>query len=147
MKLGRKYKKQLLGQRSLYFLNINQKGTSVYYIEKDYPFSILVAASKSNTSINQLIEISQCWTEFFSSRTIVDAGDLLNTYAGAVIGTMLDYLAKIVHYGCYPEYSSTIDHTPAMVEEESIGLVLVTKYWKIIELLVMLKLSQKNITA
>ena len=75
VKLGRKYRKLLLGQRSLCCLNINQKGTSVYYIEKDYQISNLVAASKSNTSINQLIEISQCWTEKLSSRTIVDAGE------------------------------------------------------------------------
>ena len=44
------------------------------------------------------------------------AGDLVNTYAGAVLGTMLDDLAKIIRYVCYTEYSSTIDDTPAIVE-------------------------------
>ena len=38
------------------------------------------------------------------------------TYAGAVLGTMLDDLAKIIRYVCYTEYSSTIDDTPAIVE-------------------------------
>ena len=71
----------------------------------------------------------------------------MNTCSGAVLGTMLDDFAKIIHYVCYPEYSSTIDGATATAEEESIILRLVTKDWKIIDLLVRLKLFQKNVTA
>ena len=62
------------------------------------------------------------------------------TYAGTVLGTMLVDLAKIIHYVCYPECSSTIYGTPAMTDSEAIVLRLVTKDWRIIELFVRLQL-------
>ena len=72
------------------------------------------------------------------------AGDLVNTYAGAVLGTMLDDLAKSICHVCYPGYSSNIYGTSAMTKAEAIILHLVTKYWNIIESLVKLKLSPKK---
>ena len=72
------------------------------------------------------------------------AGDLVNTYAGAVLGTMLDDLANSIYHVCYPEYSSNIYGTPDITKAEAIILHLVTKYWNIIESLVKLKLSPKK---
>ena len=71
----------------------------------------------------------------------------MNTYASAILGNVLDDLAKIICCVCYLEYSSTIYGTPAMAESEEICLRLFTKDWKIIELIVRLKLFQKNVTA
>ena len=71
----------------------------------------------------------------------------MNTYTIAVHGTMLDDLAKIIHYVCCPYYSSTIDGTHAMAEAEAIILPIVTKDWNITELLVRLKLFKKKVTA
>ena len=105
-----------MAQHILCCLNINQKVTYVDDTEKDYGCSGLVATAKRNVSINQLIEPSQCWIDKIPGRTIGTAGDLVNTYAGAVLGTMLDDFAKIIRYVCYTEYSSTIDDTPAIVE-------------------------------
>ena len=45
--------------------------------------------------MNKLISISQCWTEKIPGKTIGASGDLVNTYAGDDIGTMLDDLKKI----------------------------------------------------
>ena len=50
--------------------------------------------SKNNISINQLIEISQCWIDKLSGRMIGADGDLVNTYAGAVLGNILDDIEK-----------------------------------------------------
>ena len=85
MKLRGKDRNQILFQRILGCLNINQKGTYVDDVEKDYQFSGLVAAAKSNIYINQLIDISQCWIYKLSGRTIGAAGDLVNTYESAVM--------------------------------------------------------------
>ena len=49
---------------------------------------------KNNNYINQLIELSQCWIDMFSGRMIVAAGDLVNTYDGDDLGTMLDDIEK-----------------------------------------------------
>ena len=67
----------------------------------------------------------------------------MNTYDGAILGNMLDDIAKIICCICYLEYSSTIYGTPDMSESGEIFLPLFTKDWKIIELLVRLKLFQK----
>ena len=71
----------------------------------------------------------------------------MNTYASAILGNVLDYLEKIICCVCYLEYSSTIYGTPVMAKSEEIFLRLFTKDWKIIELIVRLKLFQKNVTA
>ena len=93
-KLREKDIKKLLVQHILGCLSINQKGTYVDIVEKYYQCSALVAATKSNISINKLIELSQCWIDKLSGRTIRAFGDLVNTYAGAVLGTVLDDLGK-----------------------------------------------------
>ena len=101
MKLRGKDRNQILAQRILGFLNINQKWTYVDDIEKYYQCSGLVADTKSNIYINQLIEISQCWIDKLSGRTVGASGDLVNTYASAILGNVLDDLAKIICCVCY----------------------------------------------
>ena len=103
-------------QCSLCCLNRHQKGISVDDCEKDYRFSSLVDAAKSNISINQLIEISCCLIDKLPGRMIGAAGDLVNTCDDAVLWTILDYLVKNICYVCYPEYSSTIYGMSAMPE-------------------------------
>ena len=93
-----KDRKQLLVQRRLGFLNINKKGTYVDDVENYYRCSGVVAATKINISINQLLELSQCWINKMSGRILGADGDLVNTYVGAVFGTMLDDIAKIIRY-------------------------------------------------
>ena len=55
VKLRGKDRNQLLVKRSLGLLNINYKGTYFDDIEKNYQCYGLVAATKTNISINQLI--------------------------------------------------------------------------------------------
>ena len=81
--------------RSLCCLNRHQKGIYVDDCEKDYRFSSLVDAAKSNISINQFIEIFWCWIDKLSGRMIGAAGDLVNTFDGAVLWNILDYLVKL----------------------------------------------------
>ena len=94
MILRGKDRSQILAQCSLGCLNINQKGIYVDDVLKDYRCYVLVASAKSIISINQLIELSQCWLDKLSGGTIGAARDLVNTYDGTVLGTMLDDLAK-----------------------------------------------------
>ena len=77
------------------------KVTYIDDVEREFQCSGLVAATKSNISINQLIELSQYWIGKNSGRKIGAAGDLVNTYAGAIIETMLYDLAKNIRYVCY----------------------------------------------
>ena len=94
-----KDRSQILAQCGLGCLNINQKGIYVDDVLKDYWCYVLVASSKSIISINQLIELSQCWLDKLSGGKIGAARDLVNTYDGTVLGTMLDDLAiKIIIY-------------------------------------------------
>ena len=57
LKLRGEVRNQLLAQRSLGCLNINQKVTYVHDVENYWRCSGIVASSKSNIYINQLIEI------------------------------------------------------------------------------------------
>ena len=79
---------------------------------------VFLLSQKINIYIDKIIELSQCCIYKLSGRIIGVDGDLVNKYIGAILGTMLNYLAKIIRYVCYPEYSSTIDGTPAMSKAE-----------------------------
>ena len=102
LELRGKDRNQLLAQCNLGCLNINQKGTSIDDIENYYRCSDLVSAKKINISNTQLIDLSLCWIEEMYGRMIGAAGDLVNTYADAVLGAMLDDIAKNIRYVCYP---------------------------------------------
>ena len=145
VKVERKKKgDKILHQRSLKYVDTMQEGMTVGDKEKEYRCGSLIAAANGNVPFKAIKYFSD-WATPYTNMTVGHTTDLTRNYIGMIMATIKEDTRKILNDGSYPEFSLTFDGTPAFAEAEAIIIRVVTKEYKILELLVKCNLFKEKL--
>ena len=95
----------------------------------------MIAAANGNVPFKAIKHFAD-WANPYANISVGHTTDLVRNYIGMIVATIKEDIRNLLSEGCHAEFSLTFDGTPAFAEAEAIIIRVVTKDYKILELLV-----------